>query len=309
MRLLQDEDIRHYLKMALLGFLLFGIAVCLFLFLFRSSYEIHLVKDTLEYGEEVRVVDLVDGIGSETFTEENKISSNTIRLSDFEVTFSEIDYDKLGKQTITATFSDESIKDETFILHIVDTTAPIITIKEDSVTMDLEQVKEKDFKALYEVTDNYTNTSKIKIKTYIEEKNYTYEDEVTLVIEATDTNKNCSTKHLTIRINPKPEETEEKNEESTQEGGNSATSNKSSANESGYSQSAPSQSQNNQPSTPAPVQPQKPANRQFLFSDGYTMETVSGACSAALFSSGYAGTCVPLQDANGIYYGMELRFY
>lgn len=308
MRLLQDEDIRHYLKITLIGFLLFGVVVCLFLFMFRSTYEIHLVKDTLEYGEEVRVVDLVDGIGSETFTEDSKISSNTIRLSDFEVTFSEIDFDKLGEQTITATFSDESIKDESFVLHIVDTTAPVITIKEDPASMDLEQVKEKDFGSLFEVTDNYTSTSKIKLKTYIEEENYTYEDQVTLVIQATDSNKNRTTKHMTIQINPKPEEPEEKEEaEPSQESGNSATSNNSSSYGANQPQSIPSQSQNQQ--STAPAQPQKPSNRQFLFSDGYTMDTVSGACSSALFSSGYAGSCVPLQDANGIYYGMELRFY
>lgn len=308
MRLLQDEDIRHYLKITLIGFLLFGVVVCLFLFMFRSTYEIHLVKDTLEYGEEVRVVDLVDGIGSETFTEDSKISSNTIRLSDFEVTFSEIDFDKLGEQTITATFSDESIKDESFVLHIVDTTAPVITIKEDPVSMDLEQVKEKDFESLFEVTDNYTSASKIKLKMYIEEENYTYEDQVTLVIQATDSNKNRATKHMTIQINPKPEEPEEKEEaEPSQESGNSATSNNSSSYGTNQPQSIPSQSQNQQ--STAPAQPQKPSNRQFLFSDGYTMDTVSGACSSALFSSGYAGSCVPLQDANGIYYGMELRFY
>lgn len=113
---------------------------------------------------------------------------------------------------------------------------------------------------------------------------------------------------MTIQINPKPEEPEEKEEaEPSQESGNSATSNNSSSYGTNQPQSIPSQSQNQQ--STAPTQPQKPSNRQFLFSDGYTMDTVSGACSSALFSSGYAGSCVPLQDANGIYYGMELRFY
>lgn len=96
-------------------------------------------------------------------------------------------------------------------------------------------------------------------------------------------------------------------EANPEEGGNSATSNNSSSYGTNQPQSIPSQSQNQQ--STAPAQPQKPSNRQFLFSDGYTMDTVSGACSSALFSSGYAGSCVPLQDANGIYYGMELRFY
>ncbi|WP_300736044.1 immunoglobulin-like domain-containing protein [uncultured Dubosiella sp.] len=60
------------------------------------------------------------------------------------------------------------------------------------------------------------------------------------------------------------------------------------------------------PSTPAPAAPQKPENKQFLFSEGYNMENVSGACMA--YITGYTGGCYPLQDANGIYYGMEARF-
>lgn len=60
------------------------------------------------------------------------------------------------------------------------------------------------------------------------------------------------------------------------------------------------------PSKPAPVAPQSPANKQFLFSEGYNMQNVSGACMA--YIAGYTGGCYPLQDANGIYYGMEARF-
>lgn len=36
------------------------------------------------------------------------------------------------------------------------------------------------------------------------------------------------------------------------------------------------------------------------------MENVLGACMA--YITGYTGGCYPLQDANGIYYGMEARF-
>ena len=70
--------------------------------------------------------------------------------------------------------------------------------------------------------------------------------------------------------------------------------------------SVPSAPQPVVPSTPAPVAPQNPGNKQFLFSEGYNMENVSGACMA--YITGYTGGCYPLQDANGIYYGMEARF-
>ena len=70
--------------------------------------------------------------------------------------------------------------------------------------------------------------------------------------------------------------------------------------------SVPSTPQPVVPSTPASIAPQSPANKQFLFSEGYNMENVSGACMA--YIQGYTGGCYPLQDANGIYYGMEARF-
>ncbi|WP_304841973.1 immunoglobulin-like domain-containing protein [Dubosiella newyorkensis] len=70
--------------------------------------------------------------------------------------------------------------------------------------------------------------------------------------------------------------------------------------------SIPSTPQPVVPSAPAPVVPQIPENKQFLFSEGYNMENVSGACMA--YITGYTGGCYPLQNADGIYYGMEARF-
>ena len=54
--------------------------------------------------------------------------------------------------------------------------------------------------------------------------------------------------------------------------------------------------------------PQKPANKDFLFTDGYNMENVSQAAENYLKSSGYAGKCIPLKDEEGIYIGMRVVF-
>ena len=53
---------------------------------------------------------------------------------------------------------------------------------------------------------------------------------------------------------------------------------------------------------------QKPANKDFLFSEGYTMDNVTQAAENYLKSSGYAGKCTPLQDGEGIYIGMRVTF-
>ena len=41
----------------------------------------------------------------------------------------------------------------------------------------------------------------------------------------------------------------------------------------------------------------KPANKDFLFTDGYTMENVTQAAQDYLKSSGHAGECTPIKDS------------
>lgn len=53
----------------------------------------------------------------------------------------------------------------------------------------------------------------------------------------------------------------------------------------------------------------KPSNKDFLFTDGYTMDNVTDAARDYLKSSGYAGECIPIQDNEGIYIGMRVIFY
>lgn len=53
----------------------------------------------------------------------------------------------------------------------------------------------------------------------------------------------------------------------------------------------------------------RPSNRDFLFSDGYTMENVTQAAQEYLTSSGYSGECIPIKDSDGVYLGMRVTFY
>ena len=52
----------------------------------------------------------------------------------------------------------------------------------------------------------------------------------------------------------------------------------------------------------------KPANRNFMFSDGYNITNVVEACASELKKSDYPGVCEPITDENGIYIGMRLIF-
>ena len=69
-------------------------------------------------------------------------------------------------------------------------------------------------------------------------------------------------------------------------------------------------SSNKQPETKNEQQvSSKPANKDFLFTDGYTMENVTQAAQDYLKSSGHAGECTPIKDNEGIYLGMRVTFY
>ena len=54
---------------------------------------------------------------------------------------------------------------------------------------------------------------------------------------------------------------------------------------------------------------EKPANKDFLFTDGYTMDNVTQAAQDYLKSYDFSGECVPIKDNEGVYLGMRVIFY
>lgn len=316
MNFLKDADFKHYFKMFVIGIVVFGILSFLFLYIFKDDYGIVLSKDTVEYGKNVRIVDLVESVAGNPINDSNKISSNTISVNGYEVTFDEIDTFKLGNQNITAKYTDSSIQKQSLSVNIVDNKKPIIKINKDIDTkMDLKDVRRLKVDSFYSVSDNETPDKKIKIKKYIKEEKYSYGDTVHLVIEATDKSGNVSKKKIKININEKKVEKEdvktENDEDKEKHDASSEQHIQESSTQSSQSvqqpvQQAPQQSQ----ITPTPTQPSrpKPSNKQYLFSQGYDMSSAPSACQSDLLSSGYTGSCTPIQDSDGIYLGMQLIF-
>ena len=54
---------------------------------------------------------------------------------------------------------------------------------------------------------------------------------------------------------------------------------------------------------------EKPANKDFLFTEGYTMDNVTQAAQDYLKSYNSAGECIPIKDNDGVYLGMRVIFY
>lgn len=66
---------------------------------------------------------------------------------------------------------------------------------------------------------------------------------------------------------------------------------------------------NKQQETKTETVSSKPSNKDFLFTDGYTMENVTQAAQEYLTSSGYSGECTLIKDDEGVYLGMRVIFY
>lgn len=69
----------------------------------------------------MRVVDLIETVAGNPVEKSDKISSNTISVNGYEITFDEIDVFKLGSQTITGKYTDGSIPKQMIEIHVVDT--------------------------------------------------------------------------------------------------------------------------------------------------------------------------------------------
>lgn len=54
---------------------------------------------------------------------------------------------------------------------------------------------------------------------------------------------------------------------------------------------------------------EKPKNKDFLFTDGYTMDNVTQVAQDYLKSYDFSGECVPIKDNEGVYLGMRVIFY
>lgn len=314
MSIFRDHTIQKYVKALIAIVVIFLIVAILFLVFFTGKENVVLKKDWVEFGDDVEIIDLVESIGDYRISKSD-VKGKVIHLPNYDVHFNDLKADKLGDEQLKLTFTDPNIKDQTYDIKVKDTTSPTITIEENSITMDLKDVKAKKFSDLYEVEDSCTKSENLVVEEELD-GDVDYGKDVTLIISCEDESRNSTKEEIQIHIKekePEPEESDKK-EESTEKKDPSNSGNSQPNTNSEVVQPAPSYIPYNPPVQSQPIpQPQvprapKPSNRNFLFSDGYNMGNVSSACEAALVSSGYDGSCIPLQYPDGTYYGMALIF-
>lgn len=98
------------------------------------------------------------------------------------------------------------------------------------------------------------------------------------------------------------------NAKETTTASNSSSSGGSSNNTNSSNKSGSSNSSSNSSSSTTTTTTNSYPNKDFLFTDGYTMENVTEVAYAYLQASGKSGSCIPLKDEDGVYIGMRVVF-
>ncbi len=260
----------------------------------KKDYTLHFKEPmVLDFGATENAISLIQSIGDKEITEE-LINGNTIEIDTFVVTCNEVDTNKLGNYEVVYQTNATENRLFTKQVSVKDISAPTIKVKDKEITLTLEEYKTYNFAEFIEVEDNWKEENPIIDITVDKaiEAGKSYE----VIIHAKDKFENAATETFTLHI--KEEKTEEVTE-SPEVVPNNPVYNPSIQNPNGATSIAP------------PVikpTPPKPQGKDFLFSNGYTIENVGNACQQELLNSGASGSCIPLRDSNGIYIGMRLQF-
>lgn len=300
-----DEDVRHYIKIIGAVMIFCIIIIGVLMFMFKPDAKIELKTNIVEFGDDITSIDLIRKVKGKNI-ESGIQSKGSLTFPDLEITADELDTTKLGVQNITYSFSDGS-EDVVEEIEVKDTIKPVIKLKNERIELKLSEFKKmKSWKKYYEVSDNYfeapTSTESL------DKKNVDYGDILHLDIIAIDVSGNKSTARMIIKIKEKEKPEDKQNEnreekESTQ-----------------HKETIPNQIQNSEKETtysdrnpneylPRTENKSKLAGKKYLFSEGWDMSSAPNQCQIDLRNSNASGSCIPIQDANGIYLGMELVFY
>lgn len=248
----------------------------------------------MNYGSEDNTISLIEKIGNTSITTE-MMKDNKIIIDNFIVECDTIDTMKLGSYTVV--FTTNATEDRYFkkVVYVKDIEPPKIKIKEDILELNYEEYEQYNFSNFITVTDNYDKQPEVKITI----------DDITDIgkymvkIDANDSKGNTAKKefHLLIKESESFGEEMQENEILSQDEHNQQKT----------EESQQQEINSNTDSNKSVIGNKK--NKDFLFSNGYTMDNVSEVCQSELFSSGYSGRCIPLKDANGIYIGMRLEYH
>lgn len=234
---------------------------------------------------ELSVMTVLDDIDkpdlSQRFTADDLSGICSISIKD-----DAVDYKTANKYTVEVVAMDNSNNIATMKCTI-NVIAPELILKQKEITLELGESSKIELE--YKGTDKPTfKSSDTSVVTVDDEGNITsvYAGKCSITIFCNGLKEICN-----IVVNPKPVE-----QPTTEQ----VTKPKGSVSSSGGSKQEKATNQS-QPTKNYP-------NKDFLFTDGYTMDNVTEAAYAYLKESGKSGSCIPLKNSEGIYIGMRVVF-
>lgn len=272
----------------------------------KTDYTLHFEENmVLDYGSDENTISLIKAVGDDQITEDRiDKENNRIVFGNWQVQCEKVDTSELGSYEVVYETSDVELNKFNKTVYVRDISGPKIKVEKKKFEVYQSEVKDLNLKDNIEVSDNYSKPKDIELDFSLSVEDMTDVDTYSIECEAIDEFGNSSTKTFVVDVVEDP--VQEKEEDTADE--ESKEENVEQPAQPSQTPAAPSTPQVTQPVQPSPPV-STPVIQDFLFNDGYTMDTVTGACAAALSSSGRSGTCQPIQDANGIYLGMRLILY
>lgn len=285
-----------------LGILGLFLVLVLIMHFFNRGPEVVLKKTEFEFGEPVSITSYIESFDGESVYAPMIKNSSVLDLDSRTVRFSPVKTDALGDQSVEYEVTDK-VTDKTDIYHcnirIIDSTPPDLTVREE-LEVDLDSfghIKPADL--VEKVSDQCTPPDRIALAMSFDSKAELGKT-VAGTVTATDTQGNISSARVLVKIKGYVFNGSEEKEQAEKD--------------SAVLPEQPVIKPNAEAPVPAPgpspvpAPIQKPDIRYFLFSDGYDMENVESACSAAGDSSGFPYACSPITDSDGLFTGMILTF-
>lgn len=195
----------------------------------------------------------------------------------------EVDYKTANKYTVEVVATDSSNNTATMNCTI-NVIAPELTFKQKEITLELGESAKIELE--YKGTDKPTfESSDTSVVTVDSEGNVTsvYAGKCYVTVFCNGLRESCN-----IIVNPKPVEKSTTQKEAVIR--------------------PKSTSSSKQERTTQPKTTKNYPNKDFLFTDGYTMDNVTEAAYSYLKESGKSGSCIPLKNNEGIYIGMRVVF-
>lgn len=247
---------------------------------------------------------LIEYVG-DVKVEDSMIVGNTLEVGNFIIWY-DIEWDdkKLGNHIVSFETNSVDLKYITLEVRVADLSAPALELEMEELELTIDEFNVFDFSSIYKVSDNFDDDLKVDISSEIEINDVgTYD----VVFSCVDSSGNKSIETLVLDITGNPEDEGEYDEEEVKEetkventtiqpsGTNADNIGSDSSTSSGNASSS-----NTEQSIVVPV------SIEYLFSNGYDMQSASNICFEEL-SKLKNGSCLPIQDENGIYLGMKLE--